>query len=367
MGPRGLDKPAASCASPPCPEGVVGDEVIDIDALESVAVVSSTKGKGVAKGVRFVEEPIDVDNLAMSARAPSSGSGPSRSSPSQPLLKFGGALGVALYEQKMEVLNDEAEATCAAAPVGAEAAVGGTVTVDGVAPVGEAVSVGRNMSLVKAAAIVREEVFARARAADHEPKTAPDSTTIDREAWRQMPWNEAAPRMVAPVGRLHGYTLAAGPSAPSLNSPAAPSAGASQAALPVSRTMTMPPPQRSRFRSEHSRSVFRPPQRTFVRKAAVMQVARMHADPPTPPLNSASDGEGGADADIDDEEEDGSRVDYNDMEVVVDGVPEALEGLDTPRRQGGSLSGAADEAAPAAASWPDADEPAPSASLAAAS
>lgn len=85
--------------------------MIDIDALSEAGTAppSSGKGKGAAKVARF-EKPIDVDDpVKWTTPASSSAGGPSSAGDKVPMLKFGGSLGVALYDQKMEVLAEEAE------------------------------------------------------------------------------------------------------------------------------------------------------------------------------------------------------------------------------------------------------------------
>lgn len=85
-------------------------KVIDVDALDGGEDASSL-GKGVVDALRQATEPIDVDNpTTWAVTASSSGAGPAHVVPSPPLLKFRGALGVALFEQKMEVLEEEADA-----------------------------------------------------------------------------------------------------------------------------------------------------------------------------------------------------------------------------------------------------------------
>jgi len=84
-------------------------EVIDVDTMPSLDTVpsSSHKGKGAAKVARF-DQPIDVDDPASWVmHASSSAGGPSGAGRAQPSLKFDGPVGVALYEQKMEVLGEE--------------------------------------------------------------------------------------------------------------------------------------------------------------------------------------------------------------------------------------------------------------------
>ena len=93
------------------PLSQAADDIIDVDQPVAAPVVSSAKGKGRAVVSRSMEEPIDVDDPA-SWVGPPSGTGGSSSSapldPPPPRLKFSGAVGMALYEQKMEVLTEEA-------------------------------------------------------------------------------------------------------------------------------------------------------------------------------------------------------------------------------------------------------------------
>ena len=114
------------------------DAVIDVDALSQVGVTPSAKGKAVAVAKREppsakgkavakrvpVDEIIDVDNphkltgSAAAASVPTSVVGLSAGGPSQlPQMKFDGALGVTLYEQKLDVMAQDAEA--ASEPLGA--------------------------------------------------------------------------------------------------------------------------------------------------------------------------------------------------------------------------------------------------------
>jgi len=74
--------------------------VIDLDALSEAGTAppSYGKGKGAAKVARF-EKPIDVDDpVTWTTPASSSAGGPSSAGDKVPMLKFGGSLGVALYE-----------------------------------------------------------------------------------------------------------------------------------------------------------------------------------------------------------------------------------------------------------------------------
>lgn len=86
--------------------------MIDVDALcdKGTAAPSLGTGKGVAKVARL-ENFIDVDEPSSLATPQSSRVGGSSSSGRvQPMLKFDGALGVALFQQKMEVMAEEGEA-----------------------------------------------------------------------------------------------------------------------------------------------------------------------------------------------------------------------------------------------------------------
>jgi len=94
---------------------IVDDTVIDVHAPcnEEAARSSSDKGKGVAKVARL-EEVIDVDDPASWATTgPSLVCGFSSSGGKQPMLKFDGPRGVALYQQKMEVVAEEADGNAA--------------------------------------------------------------------------------------------------------------------------------------------------------------------------------------------------------------------------------------------------------------
>jgi len=91
------------------------EEIIDVDVLPATTPAPSTKGKNVAKVAR-IEEPIDVDDpTTWTFSSPGAAGGSSSAGGLQRKLKFDGALGIALYEQKMEVQMEEAGAAGPAA------------------------------------------------------------------------------------------------------------------------------------------------------------------------------------------------------------------------------------------------------------
>jgi len=86
------------------------DDVIDVDEPVPLPVLSSSKGKGKATVSRSTDQPIDVDDPASWVDPPSGVGGSSSSvplGPRPPPYKFSGAVGMALYEQKMEVLTEQ--------------------------------------------------------------------------------------------------------------------------------------------------------------------------------------------------------------------------------------------------------------------
>jgi len=126
-------------------------EVVDVDAVQVVDVVLSHKNNGAADAIsRAGANCVDKRSPTCYLVVPAASGGASGLGLPQPLLKFKGALGVALYEQKMEVLHEEAQAVAPAAsvavPEGAVAAGGGATssvaTVVGAARVAEALCIG---------------------------------------------------------------------------------------------------------------------------------------------------------------------------------------------------------------------------------
>jgi len=110
MAPPGSSKAGASGV----PQSFVGsatNEVIDVDAIDLADATPSTNGENKVKLEHRVDDVIDVvDPTTSAAPVPRSGGGPSGAARTPRFLKFGGILGVTLYEQKMEVLNEEAAA-----------------------------------------------------------------------------------------------------------------------------------------------------------------------------------------------------------------------------------------------------------------
>ena len=156
-------------------QSVPVEEVID----ERKAV---SKGKAVSQGVP-VEEVINVDNPHMSTwLVPSCAAGSSAAvQPQLPRMKFSGALGVALFDQKMDVMAQEAqEAEAVSEPLGADATSGAAA---GASSLGGAPDArpARHMTLGKAVAIARAEILA------------------DRNEKLNMPWPTSVAGTTAPA------------------------------------------------------------------------------------------------------------------------------------------------------------------------
>jgi len=350
MGFPGSDNPDDGSMPLPSRKNVAELDVIDVDALDCRGDVEPSTEEAMVGALRHATETINVDNPSSQTQSvPSSTSGP----PPQ-LLQFGGVLGVALFEQKTEVLEEEADAARVAASgdkggvmsggwaasrggaasgggaalgdksgvlSGGWAASGGVASSGGAAASGSgavpgdkggvvsggwassggaaasggrSASGGRRTTLVDAENAVREEVMARMHAAGR-TRDAITSAIIDaREKQLQMPWPPAAARLTALSNLTNENDQMAPPARSTLDSvpdwscTKRPVARAPMAFF-VPRTVAIPPPQRSLFRTDKYRSFPRVPRRGFVRKAPVMQVNSSQADPPTPLHASTSD------------------------------------------------------------------------------
>lgn len=245
-------RPSTAMAPPPPTRGsgehathssakrTLEDDIIDIDGRPSTTPIPSTKGKGPAK-VRRADDPIDVDNpAAWTFPSPAAAGGTPSTSCFQPMLKFSGALGIALYEKKVEVRTEEATAA-AAVTDGAPSKISGACETDSTP-----VTISDGASAVGVAT---------------EAGGAPPDTPVDTP---QGEFVNTVPEAVPPQ--------------------------ASPKAKPPVRTLG--------FRSKWDRSILPRPGRKskFVRRSAVItapSVARMIAGPPTPP-HSGSDSEGGS-------------------------------------------------------------------------
>jgi len=105
MGLSGSDNPSDGYVSGPSRKSPAKLDVIDVDALDCDGGGEPSAEEVAFQSLRHAKEPIDVDNPGSWAGViPASSSSPARAGPPPPLLKFGGALGVALFEQKMEGL-----------------------------------------------------------------------------------------------------------------------------------------------------------------------------------------------------------------------------------------------------------------------
>jgi len=141
MGPPGFNKSGAGGASR-APVGRANEEVIEVDAPVPIKVKTPTKGKGVVKTACRPDEPINVDDPATwSPPVPTSTGGLQGARRPPQFLKFGGILGVTLYDQKMEVLAEEDEAAAAANTDQAASAVDAASAVE-VEEAGEQASAG---------------------------------------------------------------------------------------------------------------------------------------------------------------------------------------------------------------------------------
>jgi len=231
------------------------DLVIDVDALPSDAVTPSSKGfPPSSKGKRVANavprhDVIDVDDPeTWACRAPSAGGPSSSAGPQEPSMKFDGALGVVLYDQKMDVKIQDAQAARAA-------------SADAVVPPDASISVD-----TRARAMVLGEAAMGASPSGEVASSPGDaaSSYVGAAAYDAMPV-PAASAPVEPIEARPGKVarLAATTSAPG--------------------ALVLPTGKHGRRRSKWTA---RP---VFVRKAAVMSVVssapRMMAYPSTPPAS----------------------------------------------------------------------------------
>jgi len=162
--PPGPGRVGAGAVKPPSPTHAVKEDIIDVDALPPVAAGSTAEDNGSSANVSrrskglTVEQPIDVDDPATVAKLTSACvGGPSDGGRLQPTRKFDGLLGEVLYEQQVEVKNEESEAARASAVAGG--ALGASVAGAGASVAPHAPSV-RGTTLREAAVAARAEVQA---------------------------------------------------------------------------------------------------------------------------------------------------------------------------------------------------------------
>jgi len=296
--------PGAGCVgaggvAPPSSTHAVEGDIIDVDALPPVAVAPSAGDNRSTANVNCHperpadEQPIDVDDPDTLARlSTASTGGPSDGGRRVSARKFDGLLGEVLYEQKIEVKNEEAGAVLPSVATGggAQASHAGGVAASAAskAPSSGVTTVGN------AAAAARVEVEAEMTAANNVREAVVAAISQDRSQQLQLSWPPSVPRVVASSSPRPGD---GGPSeasvAPVLDS-LADLSGSSRTmhhgpmVHTVPHTMSMPPAQQTLVPPNPSRSRLpRRPRRGFVRRAAVMcappYVPRMYADPPTPP------------------------------------------------------------------------------------
>ena len=248
MAPPPSPAARATRSSTKRPLSQAADDIMDVDQPVAVPVVSSTKGKGKAVVSRTMEEPIDVDDPS-SWVGPPSGTGGSSSSvplgPPPPRLKFSGAVGTALYEQKMVVLAEEAG-----------------MLVDGGGPAMSSSAVpglsGPSGSASSVAAAPTPSRHRRRASASAPPYRAPT----------------VSPVLDSLLDLIRGNRM-------------------EQEVFPVApATMPLPPPSKSRRHgSRHARSSLPRKPRKFVSRAPRMtepSAPYVCADPPTPPESQSS-------------------------------------------------------------------------------
>ena len=189
-------------------------------------------------------------------------------------------------------------------PVGLEAPVGKAERVDAAAssraemPVSGAALVGGSATLSEAASAALVEAKTRLDEAYRARDVVVVAVVADRDERISMAWPSSVPDEMVPSSRRGDGGQASPPDAPVPEPQAAffrrVGGHASTISLVHSHPlrMGMPPAQRSQFSTKNHRSLPRRPRRTFVRKTVVMQVMRMHADPPTPPPAHESDDDG---------------------------------------------------------------------------
>lgn len=267
------------------------EDVIDVDNIPSATVEPSTKGKGPAKAARY-QEPIGVDDPATWVTPTRSSAGDPASERLNPTLKFDGAVGVALYEQKLEVLTEDArgEAVTLAADLGATPATK-AVKAGGASSAGGRATPGASSSVVWSPT----------------GSGAASSLVTDKVAKLQKPWTEAAvPAACTPSG----------PVVPVVGSAAGYGQSSRRAsvteAVTRGRKVEMPPGHLSLPRTKNRSNRSRSSRRGFVRKAAVMTAIapRMYADPPTPPggWSDAETASSDGDSELSNGEEDDATV-----------------------------------------------------------
>jgi len=231
-------------------------EVIDVDAISPVPPSLPSPVQVAAQAVP-ADEVIDVDEPATWAGPPSSAVAVPATPRTDPLLKFDGVLGAVLYDQKMEVLAEDAAAATTSATAAAACAAG----VLGMATPGASSA---------AASVPAVEGSPSAAVATATPGPNPASPGEASVMPRTPAVDEAADPRPRKVARLGKATRSPGGAA-------------------------VPTVQRGRSRSKWDNKP-RHPLKAFVRRAAVMSVVpRMIAGPPTPPP-SGSESESGSNA-----------------------------------------------------------------------
>jgi len=295
-------------------EPALEDAVIDVDALLQDGVTPSAEGKVVAKcepqlakskavAKRVPEdEIIDVDNPHKSkgsvavASVPTSAVGSSAGGQSQlPRMKFDGALGVTLYEQKLDVMAQDAAAASEPVRASKMPPASGVAQIAGAPPSAHR---GHTMTLGEAVAKAREEILAErvnqlnmpwppnvAGMTARPDAPAPPGASPPHAA-SGAGTGDAGSSSMAPASALGGPSDARPSKVAHLAAPeqeVRPSKVARLAAVVhVAGPAVTPGVQRTRSRSKWDR---REP--TTRRKAAVMTVVRsvprMIAYPPTPP------------------------------------------------------------------------------------
>jgi len=230
------------------------------------------------------------------------------------------------------------------APVGQAVRVNGAASAAGELPVCGAARVGGRVTLSEATAAAMAEVKARMGDASRARDVVAAAVVADREERLSMAWPPSVPNETAPSSCREDDGQAPPPAASVVEPPAAFFRRVGGPASTISlvhsqqRTMGMPPPQRSPFSTKHYSSLPRRPRRTFVRKAAVMQVASTCADPDTPPSVHESDDDGADSVNDQDFDDIGPRLGGGPDDVVQDDQADVGDAIGDGAADNGVLS-----------------------------
>jgi len=254
-------------------------EVIDVDAISPVPPSLPSPVQVAAQAVP-ADEVIDVDEPATWAGPPSSAVAVPATPRTDPLLKFDGLLGAVLYDQKMEVLAEDAAAATTSATAAAACAAG----VLGMATPGASSA---------AASVPAVEGSPSAAIATATPGPHPASPG-EAPAASELLLSSAASPSVGSI--VLGASVM--PRTPAVDEAADPRPRKVARLGKATRSpggAAVPTVQRGRSRSKWDNKP-RHLLKAFVRWAAVMSVVpRMIAGPPTPPP-SGSESESGSNA-----------------------------------------------------------------------